>query len=242
MKDILNDILKNITVSDTISVIKVVGTDKETTITTVSEDQNIIITGKLKNPHPEFIGTFGMPNLPKLKTILSFDEYDEKAKINVSYKTDGADSIPEGIHFESANGDFVNDYRFMLADIVGQKIRHFVITTPAWHADFEPSVASILRLKKQASANSELDKFKMVSENGDLKIYFGDPATHSGNFVFQPNVPGVTTAWKWPVKEIINVLSLAGDKTMKISNQGAVEITVDTGLILYQYYFPAHTK
>jgi hypothetical protein len=35
---------------------------------------------------------------------------------------------------------------------------------------------------------------------------------------------------------------LPGDKTVKISDQGATEITVDSGLATYTYILPAHAK
>jgi hypothetical protein len=46
----------------------------------------------------------------------------------------------------------------------------------------------------------------------------------------------------WPVKEIIGILDLVGDKTVRISDQGAVEITVDSGLATYVYLLPAQKK
>lgn len=243
MKDILNDIIQNVSAIESIDLIKVVGTDKETTVSAVSEDKSVIVVGTLKNPHPEFIGVFGMPNLSKLKTILSFEDYDENANIYINKKLENNESVPDSIHFETKNGDFINEYRFMLKSIVEDKIGQIKIHLNSWNIEFEPSVASISRLKRQASANSEQDTFKTTTENGDLKVYFGDPSTHNGNFVFQSGVQGtLTNSWRWPVKQIITVLNLAGDKTMKISNQGAIEITVDTGLTVYRYLFPAHTK
>jgi hypothetical protein len=42
--------------------------------------------------------------------------------------------------------------------------------------------------------------------------------------------------------KVISILSLPGDKKFRISDQGAAEITVDSGLALYQYLLPAKTK
>jgi hypothetical protein len=100
-----------------------------------------------------------------------------------------------------------------------------------------------MRLKKQASANSEELNFKTKTENGDLKIYFGDPSTHSGNFVFQPGVSGnLTRPWQWPVKVFLAIMDLPGDKTVRISDAGAAEITVDSGIATWQYLLPAQAK
>jgi hypothetical protein len=243
MKDILQDIIAHTTAIEGVELIKVVGTDKETVISAIADDRSVVVTGTFKNPEPEFIGVLGMPNLPKLRTILGFDEYDDKAKITVTKQNkDGAD-VPSAIHFETANGDFVNDYRFMSKAVIEEKVKSVSFKGTGWDIEIEPSVASILRLKKQSQANSEEVTFRTVVEKTDLKVYFGDPSTHSGNFVFQSDVSGkLSSKWQWPVKQVTSILGLPGDKKMKISDQGAMEITVDSGLAVYRYLLPGQTK
>jgi hypothetical protein len=41
---------------------------------------------------------------------------------------------------------------------------------------------------------------------------------------------------------VISILSLPGDKTFKISDEGAAMITVDSGIAEYNYILPAQTK
>ena len=172
-----------------------------------------------------------------------FDDYDEHAVITVTKKKDDDGEYPETIHFATKNNDFVNDYRFMAKSIVEEKVSKVGFKGAGWNVDIEPSVASILRLKKQASANSEETTFITKVENGDVKVYFGDVSTHNGNFVFHPKVNGtLSRSLQWPVKQIIDILSLSGDKTMRISDQGVAEITVDSGLVEYNYILPAQTK
>lgn len=243
MKDTLLDIIQHTSALGFIDLIKVTGTDTTTNISAIAEDKTVIVNGTFKNPNPEFIGVFGMPNLGKLKTILGFDDYDEHSKISMTrVNRDGVDT-PDSIHFETKDGSFVNDYRLMAKSIIDEKVKQYAYKGNGWNVEFEPSVASILRLKKQASANSEEQNFVTKLENGDLKIYFGDPSTHSGNFVFQSNITGtLTSKWAWPVTQVMSILSLPGDKKYRINDQGATEITVDSGLALYQYLLPAKTK
>ena len=243
MKDTLLDIIQHTSALGFIDLIKVTGTDTNTTINAIAEDKSVIISGTFKNPNAEFIGTFCMPNLGKLKTILGFDDYDADSKISMTrVNRDGVDS-PECIHFETKDGSFVNDYRLMAKSVIDDKVKNVTFKGAGWNVEFEPSVASILRLKKQASANSEEQNFAVKLEGSDLKIYFGDPSTHSGNFVFQSNVSGsLSNKWQWPVNQVMSILSLPGDKKFRISDQGAAEITVDSGLALYQYLLPAKTK
>jgi len=243
MKDNLQDLIQHTHGLGNVDLIKVTGTDTETQINAVAEDKTVIVSGTLNSPVADFIGVFGMPNLGKLKTILGFDDYDTDAKISVATSSrDGVDT-PTTIHFETKDGSFVNDYRLMSKAIVEEKVKSVTFKGTTWNVEFQPSIAGIQRLKKQASANSEQEHFTMTTVNGDLKINFGDPSTHSGNFVFQPTVGGtLSKTWHWPVKVFQAILDLPGDKTIRIADAGATEITVDSGLATYRYLLPANAK
>ena len=243
MKDYLLDLIQHTYGLGVIELVKVEGTDTETKISAYAEDKTVIVTGTFKTPIDGFQGVFGMPNLSKLKTILSFDDYDDNAKITVNKKDENGVQVPTTIHFETQVGDFVNDYRLMSRAIVDDKVKTVTFKGATWDVEFEPTVAGVMRLKKQASANNEELNFKTKTDNGDLKIYFGDPSTHSGNFVFQPDVAGnLTKAWNWPVKVFLAIMDLPGDKVVRFSDAGAAEITVDSGIANYRYLLPAQAK
>ena len=243
MKDYLQDLITHTNGLGDVDLIKVSGTDTETNINAISEKKTVIVSGVLNSPIADFIGVFGMPNLTKLKTILGFDDYDEHAKISVlRTNRDGVD-VPSTIHFETKDGSFVNDYRLMTKSIVEEKVKSVTFKGTTWNVEFEPTIAGIQRLKKQASANSEEEHFTFSTVTGDLKVNFGDPSTHSGNFVFQPSVTGsLNKAWNWPVKVFLAIMDLPGDKKVRIADAGATEITVDSGLATYTYLLPANAK
>jgi hypothetical protein len=72
---------------------------------------------------------------------------------------------------------------------------------------------------------------------------FGDASTHAGSFIFQAGITGkLKQAWSWPVNQMMSILNLSGDITMKITDQGALQITVDSGLAEYNYILPAQSK
>jgi hypothetical protein len=240
MKDHLQDIVQHTHSLGIIDLVKVVGTDSQTTIEAVSEERSAIVQAQFHNPVAEFIGTFGMPNLGKLNTILNIPEYKEDAKLSITKKDDGA---PNGVHFENKAGDFKNDYRFMSAEIVNDKLKTVKFKGVKWGVEIEPSVAAIQRLRFQAQANSEETTFIARVENGNLVFYFGDHSSHAGNFVFAHDVAGsLNKAWSWPVSAVISILSLAGDKMIRFSDEGAAQITVDSGLAVYNYILPAQQK
>ena len=131
----------------------------------------------------------------------------------------------------------------MASEIVNDKLKTAKFKGVNWHIEFEPSVASIMRLKMQMSANVEEPNFQAKIENGDLKFFFGDHSTHAGNFVFQAGVTGtLKRAWSWPATQVSSILGLTGDKIMRISDDGAAQITVDSGIAVYNYILPAQSK
>ncbi len=243
MKDILQDIVTYTSCLGGVDTVKINGTTNDTKITAVSEDKAVIVMGATASPVAEFIGVFGMPNLTKLKTILSFDIYDSESNISMIHtQRDGAD-VPTTIHFETKTGDFVNDYRLMSQSLVDERIKNVTFKGATWNVDFEPSVLSIGKFKKQALANSEEDKFLIKIDGTDLKIHFGDPSTHSGNFVFHSGVTGkITKQWLWPIKQFMTIMDLAGVKHIYISDQGVMKITVDSGITSYEYLVPAKSS
>ena len=240
MRDYLLDLVEHTYDLGCIDLVKIVGDTSKSEIVGLAEDLSVVIRGNFHNPVADFVGTFGMPNLGKLKTLLNLQEYREDAKLAITKRTDGE---PDGIAFENKISDFKNNYRFMASGIVNEKLKTAKIRPVTWHIEFEPTNAAIQRMKWQMSANAEELNFQAKTENGDLKFFFGDHSTHSGNFVFHPGVSGqLKRAWAWPAKQFVSIMDLTGDKKVRISDDGAAEITVDSGLAVYQYLLPAQSK
>lgn len=243
MKDYLQDIVQHTHGLGIIDLVKITGTDQETVIDAIAEDRSVIVQAKFKNPVPEFVGTFGMPNLGKLNTILNIPEYKEDAKLSINSQERNGDQVPVGIHFENKGGDFKNDYRFMTSEVINEKLKSVKFKGVKWNVEIAPAVQSIQRMKFQASANAEETTFIAKTEGDKLKFFFGDHSSHAGNFVFQDGVAGaLTKAWNWPVSAVISILSLPGDKQLKFSDEGAAMIVVDSGIATYNYILPAQQK
>ena len=239
MKDYLQDIVQHTHSLGIIDLVKIIGNENTTTVEAVGEERTVIMQAQFHNPVHEFIGTFGMPNLSKLNTILNIPEYKDDAKLTITKK----DDLPTGVHFENRDSDFKNDYRFMSAEIVNDQLKTVKFKGVKWGVEVEPSVAAIQRLKFQAQANSGETTFIAKTENNNLTFYFGDHSSHAGNFVFAHDIAGtLTKAWSWPLNAVISILSLSGDKMIRFSDEGAAQITVDSGLATYNYILPAQTK
>lgn len=242
IQDALADIVQHTHSLGFVSLVKIVGDANSTNLSAVGEDRKVIVESTFKKPVAEFAATFGLPNLAKLNTILNIPEYKSEAQVSVVSQKVGELNSPVGIHFENKAGDFKNDYRLMSAEIVNEQMKTIKFKGVNWNIDIIPTAPSIQRLKFQAQANSEVTHFVAKTENNKLIFFFGDHSTHAGNFVFDQGVSGsLAKSWAWPVQAVIAILSLPGDKTFKISDQGAAMITVDSGIADYNYILPAQT-
>jgi hypothetical protein len=239
----LKDIVQHTQGLGIIDLVKVTGTKEDTQIDAMSEDRAVIVQAKLHNPLPQFIGVFGMPNLTKLNVILNIPEYQADAKITVSSQDRNGVTSLAGLNFANKAGDFKNDYRFMSAELINEQMKSVKFKGVKWNVEFQPSVQNIQRLKFMAQANSEETTFIAKTENGSLKFYFGDHSSHAGNFSFADGVAGtVARGYSWPIAVVQSILGLPGDKVFRISDEGAAQITVDSGLALYTYTMPAQQK
>ena len=131
----------------------------------------------------------------------------------------------------------------MNTEIINEKLKTVKFKGTTWDAEFEPSVTSIMRLKYQSQAHNDEPTFQVSTEKDNLIFSFGDASTHAGSFVFQSNVSAkLKQKWAWPVSQVMSILALSGNKTMKISDAGAMMITVDSGMATYDYILPAMSK
>lgn len=245
MKDILQDIVKHTHGLGFLDLVKITGDSNQTAIDSMAEDRSVILQGTLNNAQSEMVGTFGMPQLNKLDIHLKCPEYKEKAKINVMKGTRNNVEVPTGIHFQNEKGDFKNDYRFMNAEIINEKLKTVKFKGVKWNVEIEPTVANVQRFNFQSIANTEHNSFVVRTENNNLIFSFGDQASHGGEFVFASGVKGtLNKGWSWPVAQVLQILKLSDSAKviLHFSNEGAMMVTVDSGLGKYQYIIPAQAQ
>ena len=243
MKDILSDIVAHTNKLGFLNIVKVTGTEDKILIDSMAEDRTVIMYAETANPHPDMIGTYGMPQLDKLRYLLDGKEYQDGAKIEVTMADRSGVKLPVGLHFENKDGDFKNDYRFMSQEIINEKLKTVKFRGAKWDVEVTPTLSAIQRFNFQAGANTEHTTFLAKTYGDQLKFTFGDTSTHGGEFVFATGVTGkLTKAWTWPVGSILSILKAAdvNNTVMSFSNEGAMQITLDSGLATYKYIIPAN--
>jgi len=245
MKDILTDIIAH---TDGLGIFDTLGinaTKNGVEIQTRDTDNKVTLLAKLKNPIAEFVGDndeakFGMPRIRQLAKLLNLDEYKNDVEIDVIV-TNGN---PTGLHFKNSSGDFENEYRFMAWAIAENLIGGMMnFNEPTYSTEIEPPMAGIAKFKQQIVVNEDENDFVVFTENNDLIFSFGDPAINSGRFVFCKDVGDVLPRpMYYPAAEALRIMTLAGDKVIKFSDQGLMVIVVDSGLATYTYVLPAKFK
>ena len=244
MQDLLKDIVSHTHNLGFLNIVKITGDEKSTKIDSLADDRTVVMFGEATNPQPEMVGVFGMPQLNKLKYNLECPEYKEDAKIELMTGDRNGETIPIGLHFENAAGDFKNDYRFMNSDIINEKLKTTKFRGVKWDVEISPTQSSVQRFSFQAAANSEHATFLAKTEGGKLKFTFGDASSHGGEFIFATDVVGtLSKGWTWPVAPVLSILKIAdvNNTMMSLSNEGALQIMLDSGLATYKYIIPAQT-
>jgi hypothetical protein len=242
MQSLLKDIVAHTNKLGFLNIVKVTGTTDKTLIDSMAEDRTVIMYAETTKPYPEMAGVFGMPQLDKLRYLVEGKEYQEDAKIELLTGQRNGVDIPTGLHFENADGDFKNDYRFMNQDIINEKLKTVKFRGANWHVEVNPSIVAINRFQFQAGANTEHTSFLAKTDGDKLIFSFGDASSHAGEFTFATGVTGkITKAWTYPVSAVMSILKIAdaNNTLMSFSNDGALQITLDSGIAVYKYIIPA---
>lgn len=242
MKDILSDIVSHTNKLGFLNIVKITGNKDKTQIDSMADDRSVIMYAETTEPQSAMTGVFGMPQLEKLRYLLDGKEYQEDAVIEVVVAERNGEKVPVGLHFENKDGDFKNDYRFMNQEIINEKLKTVKFRGAKWDVVVQPTVSSIQRFQFQAGANTEHTTFLAKTDGDKLKFTFGDAATHGGEFIFATGVTGkLNKSWTWPVLPVLSILRIADNNntTISFSNDGAMQIELDSGLATYKYIIPA---
>lgn len=242
MRDYLLDIIKHTLPLGAFTQLKVQSDNGATRITATEGERQVVLMARTHTPIPEFVETFGIPNLGLMNTLLNIPEYDDTATISLQTKNDGDAKIPFNIHFKNAAGDFKNDFRLTSRKIIENLEPELNLNVKQWPVKFHPDSNAIQRLKYQASANPEERVVEFSVGDGKILASVGDASSHSGNFVFHTGIDeSANYTIVVPIQYVMGILNLVGDKTMQIGDLGLM-ISVDSGLANYEYVLPMVTK
>jgi hypothetical protein len=238
IKSVLKDIVKHTSGLGIISNVKVIGTAEGTAIAAMDSDKTVILTGKMHEAVPEFIGEFGMGNLGLLTSLMRLSNYqDTNATIDVIRQERDEVELPVNLVFKDAEGG-KDQYRFMSSAAIDQAMKVPTFKGASWDVLVAPETKRIMQLSEIAGIYSGIDPaFSVTTEDGNLVFNVGSTEGGApGRRVFAENIEGtLSTTWSWPLAPFLSVIKLGGDTTVQFSNQGVCKIDVDSGLGVYSY-------
>jgi len=174
--------------------------------------------------------------------MLNVEDFSNDNNLSPTY--DPGKTEIAGIKFFNKGSNFGASVRFMSPELIKKKLKTLAFHLSEFEDEFEPALTAIQRLKTMASIIDREEHFTLSVKNGNLMIRIGDIAdSNSGEFCFQKGLgTGMTHAWSFPTAKVLGILSLDGEKKIKLSDRGAMVITVNSGLIDYEYILSAQTK
>jgi hypothetical protein len=134
----------------------------------------------------------------------------------------------------------------MSKEIVDQALQTVKFKGVEWNVTFEPTKAKVSELQQVANIYGGIEpNFTVKVKEGDLIITVGAAdGSFTGTRTFAQNVEGeLNDGFAWPLSQVLAILKLGmgGGCVMNISNKGALQISVDSGIGLYNYILPAQT-
>jgi hypothetical protein len=247
MHDILKDIVKHTHSLGIIQAAKVTTTDEGTSIDAMDDDRTVVLRGKLHTPVTEFTGKFGLGRLGVLSGLLSYTGEDASGKavhanVEVGIEERNGENVPTEFKF-TVPGSLDSSYRVIVSELVDAQIKTANFRGAQWDVEVMPTQKAIKDLQYFAGILSAFDPLLTArTVDGDLKFFIGDRSTDRVELPFASNVSGeLKTGWSFPLSTVLTILKLGDTSTMsvKISDQGAMMIQVDSGLGLYEYILPA---
>lgn len=246
VQDVLKDILKHTHGLGVYEMVRISSNDDgATVIETVNEDKSAIFKGELHAPFEQLDGnTVGLARMSVLDGYLKYEGFTaDDAQVEVVKQNRNGEDIPVEVKLVDAQGTDAH-YRFMSSEVINQQLKDVKLTkVPNFDVEFMPSMKS---LKDLGYFNSVLSAFESTfspeTNNGDLYFNVGDSGGDRTKILIQKGVDGeVSSGLSWPLDLVLKMLKLGAEAetTMHICDQGLIQIRIDSGLGVYNYYLPA---
>ena len=170
----------------------------------------------------------------------------EGSEIEVLTVTKNGNVMPDYLQFKDNDGNS-DKYRLMSKEIIDEQLQQSKFKGVKWDVEFEPTKSKVSEMAAKASIYSSIEPtFTVKTENNNVVFVFGSDlgGSHFGRMVFASNVSGtMTEGYAWPIDKFLSILKLgmAGDCRVHFSKVACM-ITIDSGIGVYNYILPGHTR
>ena len=115
-----------------------------------------------------------------------------------------------------------------------------------WDLTIQPTQQNLKDLSYFAGVMGSVEStFVAKTDGADLKFYIGDGSNDRVEIPFASNVNAeLKKGWAWPLAQTLSILKLSdtSNASISFSEQGAMKISIDSGIGLYDYILPARTS
>jgi hypothetical protein len=247
MRDILKDIVKHTHSLGIIQAAKVTTDSEATTLDAMDDDRTVVLRAKLHDRVSEFEGKFGLGRLGVLNGYLGYESRNTENEVvgthvEINRVERNGEEVPAEFNF-TIPGILNSTYRVITAELVDAQIKTANFKGAKWDVEVMPTQQAIKDLQTVAGILSAYDPlFTVRTVDGNLQFTIGDASTDKAEITFARNVEGeLKSGWSFPLSTVLTILKLGDTSSMsiKISDQGAMAIHVDSGMGLYEYILPA---
>ena len=246
LRDVLLDIVKHTHSLGFIQAVKLESTDEGTSVEAMDDDRTVVLKGKLKNKLDNVPGLIGMGRLGVLSGYLNYEAYGKDgANIEVMTNTRDGVETAEELKFTSPGGYSAN-YRFMVSSLIEEQLKTIKFKGVEGDITVQPTQQNLKDLTYFNGIMGGFEPTFVAKTDGDtLKFYIGDGANDRVEIPFAQNVQGkLTKGWAWPLAQVLSILKLSdtSQASMSFSDQGAMQISIDSGTATYDYILPARSQ
>lgn len=246
MRTTLIDIVKHTGGLGFLDTIKISGDEDSTVVESMeSKGRTVILKAKLTKPLPEFAGVSGLTHLSLLNGLLNYPNFKaDGAVISIKHRETNEGRLPEEIIFCDEKGQTAT-YRLMNSKSIPAQPRFHGTN---WEVEVTPSVSKIKEFQTMAGLYASYsDHFTARTVDGELRFYVGDDnaSMHKMFITIDENVDAKLVGdLYFPIQQVLSVLKLGIEENVKvsISNDGALQLTLESGFAEYKYIFPARKK
>ena len=241
--NLFNEVLKHTHDLGLFELVKLKGTENETTIESVSSDKSVILMGKVNNHIPEFNEqVLGLSRMSILRGFMNYFNDKDNTKVSVVSEIRNSKSVPTEANFKDKNGTEAS-YRFMLAAVVEQQLKDITFLGAKFDVNFVPTLKNIKDLTQFNSILGAYDATVVPRiEDGNLYFYIGDGASDRSRIMMSAGVKGeLRHDYTWSIDTLLKVFKLieSADAVVSINNNGLMQVQVVSASGEYTYYFPA---
>lgn len=243
IKDSFKDILKHTHGLSFIADAKLTGdaTEGTTKVGAIAEDKSVVMYGTLNKKIDDLDGhVVGLARMAVLHGYLNFPSFD-KGVTSIKLEDRGGVTMPTEIKFSSGEGHTAN-YRFMGPD-AAKEIQIPNFTAPAWDVAIAPTMQNLKDLGYFSGILGGFEPSFTVVKDGDaLEFHIGSGASDRSVVPIAKGIEGtLKNKHNYPLAKVLSILKLgeSGNCAIQFSDNGALMITVNSGLGIYDYIIPA---